>query len=233
MKQEKEKLSGAPISAEEQKDPEKQLKTTTSHSRFGMNELEMSALIRRAYKEHILMRGIKFSPFHDMLENAIDIIARFLVMDTGFSGILIYGKPGTGKTSLIKAIETVMEKISLSIPINDNLRVGFANPSQNISRRILEHHGGNLEKVNLLLLDDIGLEHMTERSNSITLNPKDAIVYRYDYSLPTIMASIFDQISLGEIYGQRLMDCIQERYMIIELEHNYRQENIRAIEPIV
>ena len=220
-----------PKSAVERKDLEKHQKTMTSHSRFGMSEHEMGEIIRVSYQEIVESRGIRFKPFDELMTNAIDVIAKFLVMRTGFSGILIYGKPGTGKTSLIQAVKYVMGKISDSIQKDMDFNVGFVNPSQNISTKALA--SCKIGKVNLLLLDDVGLEHMNERSNSKTLDLKDLIACRYDYCLPTIMASVFDQISLGEIYGQRLLDCVQERYMIIELSHNYRQENIRAREPMV
>lgn len=146
-------------------------------------------------------------------------------------GFLLLGSPGTGKSSILKAIQMSIVMDLDSYGLNDS-----NNPIGNfwyMSARNMVYTYADTRifdtaaEMGTLVIDDIGLERGI--GENLTLAQSligELIKRRYDAGLFTILGSIFDAQNLGEVYRNNIHDIIKETYVTAELNHNFRKDII-------
>lgn len=106
--------------------------------------------------------------------------------DFAQKGMYLYGKYGTGKSYLMSAIAIELAKKNVSVLfvyMPDLVR----NIKQGIQENNLEQRINQLKQVDVLMIDDIGGEHMTPWFRDEVLTP--IIQYRLSTRLPIFMTS--------------------------------------------
>lgn len=125
--------------------------------------------------------------------------------DSERNSLLIVGNYGTGKTHLAAAIANrLMEN---GIPVMFNTFSGHLNALK------LEFNGGRstyleqMQKIDMLILDDVGKEKQSEWSQSIMF---DVINYRYEHLLPFVMTTNLINKDLGNYLGGAIWSRVCE-----------------------
>lgn len=139
-------------------------------------------------------------------------------------GIYLHGNFGCGKTYLIAALFNELAKSnikSIIIHVPELLRDLKDSFSTNYSEKF-----NNLKKVPLLLLDDIGAEHLTSWGRDEVIEP--ILQYRMDEHLPTFFTSNFtiselethfsiSSNSIDKVKSKRIIERVKQLSNDVEL----------------
>lgn len=110
--------------------------------------------------------------------------------------LLLVGGYGTGKTHLAASISNKL--------MDDGIPVLFDTFSGHLNKLKLEFNGGRtvyleqMKSIDMLVLDDIGKEKISEWSQSIMF---DVINYRYEHLLPIVITTNLKNDALKEYLG--------------------------------
>lgn len=185
--------------------------------------LEVKEYLSMRYKNLVESRG-KSILWNEQTLAAIDYVALWLFTPQR-DGLLLYGKYGNGKTTLMTCLRDLFSKDRYSD------RLLFTTPAMIIrdmnkppSDNSLYNHCCN---VDVLLLDEVGAEDKTAVVWGNRCTPlQDILVYRYDRRRITVLSSNCDNGELLDRYGERVMDRIRESYTRVLFSH----ESYRTIE---
>ncbi len=152
-------------------------------------------------------------PLHDAFTKA----AHWLVAPDRI-GLKIMGGPGTGKSTLVKAMQGVINQYNMSQPFG---AIGLViQPALLIADRCLR---GDCEmsitamiKKPALAIDDLGLEPVTVKYYGSELMPvRDIVHQRINDNAPTIIVTNLNEADILKKYGERLRDRMKDMSTII------------------
>lgn len=132
-------------------------------------------------------------------------------------GIFMVGGPGNGKTTLMKAIQSLVTTLKLKNEYNERMYVVFTTAKE-IERLCQENYTGfkRLCDKPLLAIDDFGAENVDVKVYGNVINPvTDLLSHRYDEQLFTMMTSNLPNRKVREEYGDRLADRLNEMMEVI------------------
>lgn len=131
------------------------------------------------------------------------------------NNLLIYGAPGTGKTTMLKAIASMIGTKARFIE------------AQEIYNHFTENHKlPSFTQTPVVLIDDLGAEPLQCNDFGVTRQPlTELLLERYTKNGVTIIASNFNLKMIGEMYGQRVAERMQEAYsrLVYSDDKNYRK----------
>ncbi len=186
---------------------------------------DLGESVRTNYQKYVEFRGLRF---HNDNGEAIRILTDFIQVRDWKTGIAICGRSGSGKTSLLKAVCGVLIEtnnfINFQMRVEESVDSGIIYLSScDLTCPIMTDKTFKaIRSLPIMLLDDVGYERGEQGNSKI----RDLLLWRHQEMLPTIIASEFDTVSLGEIYGLRLGEVLLEGYVCIELTRNFRREII-------
>ena len=181
---------------------------------------QVSDMLKVAYQIEVESRNKIYRPDEETIKH-IEQAAKWLTDDSNKFGLLLCGNVGNGKTTLVKAIKTV---ISLLYDDNANYEKYRLNiiSAKDIARDIREET--IIEKIKshyLLAIDDVGQEPYEVVTFGNIVNPIDEVVsYRYDKMLTTIITTNLSPEQLKEKYKLRLYDRLREMMYVIAYNNN-------------
>jgi DNA replication protein len=169
-------------------------------------------MLKECYKIEVESRGFEFKDNKEISEY-LDSTAKWLVGNHKV-GLIIYGTVGNGKTTLIRAVRSLINVIYDSAYSNE--RKGLVTVSALELANIAKEENGrfnSLKNAELLAIDDVGIEPSTIKVWGNELSPLvDMIYYRYDRQLFTLMTSNLNMDVLEEKYGERIADRFKEMF---------------------
>ena len=132
----------------------------------------------------------------DNICKAIEKVAVW-ILDNNKDGLLLYGRPGTGKT-LIRVTRTSSYNM-MFMSAHDI----YSNFRADEGKACIHEYS----TVPFLSIDDIGCEPERCCIYGVDYTPIQQILYnRYDYRLPTVITTNLNLEGIKKRYGERLMD---------------------------
>ena len=202
------------------------MKMAVTPARFKMEESfeDVSVALCLAYEANVNSRKIPFQKDKEVWEICISA-AKWLTEDKKF-GLLFYGAPGNGKTTMTKAICNVINTLYNSSCSSERKSISIVS-ALDIEKMILNEplKFEMLKKCPMLCIDDLGMENTKVKSYGNELEPiTEILYYRYDRQLFTIANSNLTDEDFAEVYNERIADRLKEMFDRIAFTHkSYRK----------
>lgn len=193
------------------------LPTGTGSFKFPMSVDESEEYIRGAFEAQVELRGGAVQ-YDEMTVRNLRLVAETLAGDSHKFGLLLAGTCGNGKTTMMRAVQSVVMLLNNTY---------YNRSGQCIGNRLLEakdiaqlsDKDGQLtayQTIPLLFLDDLGREP-TEvmRYGNVTSPITELLEYRYNQRLTTIVTTNLEPSEIREKYGDRIADRFNEMFVVV------------------
>ena len=149
----------------------------------------------------------------DELKNQLAQMADFLTSGCSKFGILLCGTCGNGKSTLVKAFQSLLNTLNLRNELrkeNWGIRIITAREIANLCKTDFKAWH-NLTRDPMLGIDDLGTEPLEVLDYGNVLNPVvDLLMKRYDEQLFTLITTNLRPQEIREKYGERMADRFNE-----------------------
>lgn len=192
--------------------------TTVQRFKLDISENEAIKILKAAYKAQVENRHCHFLEDADIIR-AIEFTASWLTLDNKKPGLYFTGLCGTGKTTMIKAINMVVDWYYSDTRCKPMMAIIKATDIASMALNNY-HEFKLLGKRTLLAIDDLGQEPALISSYANIMKPCIEILSeRYDAQLTTFISSNLAPENIKEYYDERLSDRFREMMEIIPLEN--------------
>ena len=190
--------------------------TTVQRFKLDLPENEAIKILTAAYKAQVENRHCCFLEDENIIR-AIEFTASWLTLDNKKPGLYFTGLCGTGKTTMIKAINMVVDWYYT----NTRFRPMTIIKATDLASMALNNYPEfkSLAKRTILAIDDLGQEPALISSYANIMKPCIEILSeRYDAQLTTFISSNLAPENIKEYYDERLSDRFKEMMEIIPFE---------------
>lgn len=190
--------------------------TTVQRFKLDLPENEAIKILTAAYKAQVENRHCCFLEDENIIR-AIEFTASWLTLDNKKPGLYFTGLCGTGKTTMIKAINMVVDWYYT----NTRFRPMAIIKATDLASMAMNnyHEFKLLAKRTILAIDDLGQEPAVISSYANVMKPSIEILSeRYDAQLTTFISSNLAPENIKEYYDERLSDRFREMMEIIPFE---------------
>ncbi len=193
------------------------LPSGTESFKLPLSVDEAEQYIRGAFEAQVELRGGKVE-YDEMTTKNLRLVAETLAGDSHKFGLLLAGTCGNGKTTTMRAVQSVVKLLNNTY---------YNRSGQRIGNRLLEakeitglsDKDGQLtvyKTVPVLFLDDLGREP-TEvlKYGNVTSPITELLEYRYNQRLTTIVTTNLEPSEIREKYGDRIADRFNEMFALV------------------
>lgn len=211
-------------------------RTMTQRFRLPMDAEQAYEYLLAANMAEVQFRHRRF--IHtDSVEDQLRQMADWLTADSPKFGIVLCGGCGNGKTTMLKAIQNLLNHLNIR---NPNARSGFSDcyglpvvDALHIANLCKTNHDKFLElaRYDMLGIDDLGVEPMEVMSYGNIMNPViELLSKRYDAQLFTIVTTNLQPRQIRERYGERIADRLNEMMAkIVYRNTTYRTDESQIV----
>lgn len=193
------------------------LPTGTGSFKLPMQVDEAEEYLRGAFEAQVELRGGAVQ-YDEMTTKNLRLVAETLAGDSHKFGLLLAGTCGNGKTTTMRAVQSVVMLLNNTY---------YNRRGEGIGNRLLEakeitglsDKDGQLaayKTVPVLFLDDLGREP-TEvlKYGNVTSPITELLEYRYNQRLTTIVTTNLEPSEIREKYGDRIADRFNEMFALV------------------
>lgn len=178
---------------------------------------EAEQYIRGAFEAQVELRGGTVE-YDDMTTKNLRLVAETLAGDGHKFGLLLAGTCGNGKTTTMRAVQSVVKLLNNTYYNRSDMRIGNRLlEAKEITQ--LSDKDGQLtvyKTVPVLFLDDLGREP-TEvlKYGNVTSPITELLEYRYNQRLTTIVTTNLEPSEVRQKYGDRIADRFNEMFALV------------------
>ncbi len=189
----------------------------TGDFKLPMTVDESEQYIRGAFEAQVELRGGTVE-YDEMTTKNLRLVAETLAGDSHKFGLLLAGTCGNGKTTTMRAVQSVVMLLNSTY---------YNHRGQRVANRLLEakdiaglsDKSGQLtvyQTIPLLFLDDLGREP-TEvlKYGNVTSPITELLEYRYNQRLTTIVTTNLEPSEIRTKYGDRIADRFNEMFAVV------------------
>ena len=190
--------------------------------RFPMSTEEAATYIEAAVQAEIELRRNTYQDVPELHDHIKEIAKLFTCPTTKF-GIMLCGGVGNGKSTMMKALQRLLNYLQIEIHYNTSFEtLGMKIISAKELCRLIRVDSKNslhLRDLNMLGIDDLGEEEaeMMDYGNRVT-PVIDILSYRYDQMLFTMVTTNLTPKQIRSTNGDRIADRFNEMMLIIPYE---------------
>lgn len=189
-----------------------QRKTMRENFRLPFSKEDATLALTAAVKAEVEFRRMEFIE-NEALESQIERMAAWLTTDNSKIGMLLCGRCGNGKTTLVKAFQNLINVLRLPNKWrNETWAIRICN-AVDVTHLCKENwkEWHKLCRVQMLAIDDLGTEATEVINYGNVLNPIiDLLTRRYDEQLFTIITTNLMPDEIRDKYGVRIADRFNE-----------------------
>lgn len=178
-----------------------------------MSLRDVSNMLYLCYKNEVEKRRMTFKP-DEATKDRVERVAKWLQSEESKAGLLLYGGCGTGKSTMARAICTLIDYLYESSYDSEKRQVIICS-AYNISKYCQDSpkYYDRLKSEELLFIDDMGIEPTQVKLFGNECSPLTELLYaRYDYRRWTVISTNLDDVKISERYGDRIGDRINEMF---------------------
>ena len=186
-------------------------KTTTSRFRLPMTCSQAKESMKAAVRSEVEHRQMEFVE-NDALDKQLGLIAEWLTSNDHRFCLLLCGKCGNGKSTFVKALQSLLNLLELRDGYNNSLSFAIVD-ARSIAWMCRDNHQDwrAISQRNMLAIDDLGTEPVEVLEYGNHLYPLIDLLYiRYDKQLFTIITTNLTPKDIRERYGERIADRLNE-----------------------
>lgn len=190
--------------------------------RLPMSTEEAATYIEAAVLAEIELRRNTYQDVPELHDHIREIAELFTIPTTKF-GIMLCGGVGNGKSTMMKALQRLLNYLQIEIHHNTSFEtLGMKIISAKELCRLIRVDSKNslhFRDLNMLGIDDLGEEEaeMMDYGNRVT-PVIDILSYRYDQMLFTMVTTNLTPKQIRSTYGDRIADRFNEMMLIIPYE---------------
>lgn len=178
---------------------------------------EAEQYIRGAFEAQVELRGGTVE-YDEMTTKNLRLVAETLTGDGHKFGLLLAGTCGNGKTTTMRAVQSVIQLLNNTCYNRSDMRIGNRLlEAKEITQ--LSDKDGQLtvyKTVPVLFLDDLGREPTEVLKYGNVSSPiTELLEYRYNQRLTTIVTTNLEPSEVRQKYGDRIADRFNEMFALV------------------
>lgn len=178
-----------------------------------MTAANAKLFLQTALQFQVEERGREFI-MNDNISEILDRLSRVLTEGSYHFGLHFYGGCGNGKTTFVKAFQTVINRLQLKIEEecygNWAIRIMDARAIADLAKNDNDEWQ-QLCRIPMLAIDDLGTEPVEVLDYGNVLYPiVDLLTRRYDRQLFTVITTNLTSEEIRAKYGERIADRLNE-----------------------
>lgn len=201
-----------------------QRKTIKQRFKLPMTSAQAIDLLTAAYMAEVEYRHREFVNDEQTREN-IRSLAEFVTSEGSKFGIMFCGVCGNGKTTLMYALQNVINAVNNAGGFDGKTEMMIADAKEIAQTANSVKEFRALKSQGMLAIEDMGREPAEVLNFGNVLNPVvDLIEYRYDNQLFTAITTNLTGEQIREKYGKRIADRFNEMLHVVIFKNNsYRK----------
>ncbi len=185
--------------------------------RLPMSADEAEQYVRGAFEAQVELRGGKVQ-YDEMTVRNLRLIAETLVGYSNKFGLLLAGTCGNGKTTAMRAVQSVVMLLNNTCYNRSDMRIGNRLLEAKEIAKLSEKDGQltAYQTIPLLFLDDLGREPTEVMRYGNVISPiTELLEYRYNQRLTTIVTTNLEPSEVRQKYGDRIADRFNEMFAVV------------------
>lgn len=186
--------------------------------------------MKAAVMAEVERRQMKFAE-NEALDKQLSLMAEWLTTNDHRFCLLLCGKCGNGKSTLVKAFQNLLNLLGIRDEYGNTIGFTIVD-AREIAWMCRDRHQEwrVLSRRNMLAIDDIGTEPVEIQDYGNHLNPVIDLLYkRYDEQLFTIITTNLTPKEIRERYGERIADRLNEMAFRIVFDNDTYRTNSTSL----
>lgn len=201
-------------------------KTTTHRFKILFTHEQMCDALMGAYMAEVEYRKMKYKDDEETKKH-ISQVAKWLVDDDRKFGLMLCGYCGTGKTTVIYAIRSLLQWMYAQEPIESSIVLKIINAQEVVSlAKYKQDEYKKLFHIPFLAIDELGIEPSEALDYGNVICPTiELLSRRYDGCLPTIVTTNLEPKDISKHYDERIADRFREMMQVVQfINKTYRNQ---------